>query len=52
MRTIVPDVPPALATLVASMVAKAPEDRPRGAGHVVFALRALAADSGDFQAAA
>lgn len=52
VRTIVPDVPPALATLVASMVAKAPEDRPQDAGHVVFALRALAADSGDFQAAA
>ena len=52
VRTRVPEVPPAFATLIASMVAKDPQDRPQDAEHVAFALRALAADSGEFRVAA
>jgi len=52
VRTRVPEVPPAFATLIASMVAKSPDDRPQDAEHVAFALRALAAGSGEFRAAA
>jgi len=40
---IAPDVPPELASLVASLLAKSPEDRPQSANHVVIALRALVA---------
>jgi len=52
VRTLAPDVPPDLAALVASLLAKAPEDRPRDAGHVVIALRALAAGGGEMREAA
>ena len=51
VRTLAPDVPADLAKLVSSMVEKAPEARPQDE-QVVFALRALAADSGEFKAAA
>ena len=43
VRTITPGVPPELASLVASLLAKPAEDRPQSADHVVIALRALAA---------
>lgn len=51
VRTLAPEVPAALATLIASMVAKSPADRPVDADHVAYALRALAADSGLREAA-
>jgi len=51
VRTITPDVPPELATLVTSLLAKAPEDRPQSADHVAIALRALAAGGGRREAA-
>jgi hypothetical protein len=51
VRTIVPDVPPDLATLVSSLLAKTPEDRPQSADHVAIALRAQAAGGGEREAA-
>jgi len=51
VRTLVPEVPADLATLIAAMVAKSPADRPQDADHVAYAMRALAADSGMREAA-
>jgi len=52
VRTLAPEVPDALATLVAAMLAKAPEDRPQNAEHIAYALRALAAGGGELREAA
>ncbi len=52
VRSLVPDVPPELAALVASLLAKAPADRPQSAEHVAYALRALEARDGETREAA
>jgi hypothetical protein len=52
VRSLAPEVPQELAALVASLLAKAPEDRPKDAGHVVIALKALAAGGGEMREAA
>jgi hypothetical protein len=52
VRSLVPDVPPELAALVGSLLAKAPADRPQSAEHVAYALRALAARDGETREAA
>ena len=52
VRALAPDTPPALATLVASLLAKSPDERPQTAEHVVIALRALAAGGEEMREAA
>ncbi|HEY8927524.1 MAG TPA: protein kinase, partial [Polyangia bacterium] len=49
---LVPDVPPKLNALIVKMLAKSPEERPRGMGEVVESLRACARAMGiDFEGA-
>jgi serine/threonine-protein kinase len=52
VRTLAPDVPQALAELVASLLAKAPEDRPRDAALVARDLEAFASGGGEERLAA
>jgi len=52
LRELAPTVPPELAALVASMLAKAPEDRPGDAGAVARELDAIAGRDGALDRAA